>query len=43
MEFQSTGLGQRHLDISWQAEVARLSTERAQDVWGYESEDKKDI
>jgi len=34
MEFQSTGLGQRHLDISWQAEVAKLSTERAQDVWG---------
>src|SRR3990172_2072087 len=34
MEFQSTGLGQRHLDIRWQAEVAKLSTERAQDVWG---------
>ena len=33
MEFQSTGLGQRHLDISWQVKADQISTEQGQDVW----------
>lgn len=34
MEFQSTGLGQRHLDISWEKGTTQLSIEEAESVWG---------
>lgn len=33
MEFQSTGLGQRHLDISWEKGANQISIEDAQSVW----------
>ena len=33
MEFQSTGLGKNHLDISWQGSANQLSIEEAHSVW----------
>ncbi len=33
MEFQSTGLGKRHLDISWEKGATQITIEVAYSVW----------
>ena len=34
MEFQSTGLGSRHLDISWEKGKTQVTVEDTRDLWG---------